>query len=557
MRKIFHLHLPKTGGMALQAFLTEQLGKERVSPPLGGIRLADALLQWHDTQVISGHFAARQGDILPRDRLCMTVLRDPLERFVSEFSYNKHDVDSYLLDAKRFTHDLDEYCEALAFVPAEASSVQLGMLYPLGTDAQTRLTTDEKLLAARRALDQFELVGVTEELDDFTAMLSAVMGWPPQPLGQVNVTSKRVAVENLSKIQRAAIRRLIEPEVELYQHALSRFRRDRRQCIGGWHVANVTDPSFGECETKRVNEGDQLIEPKNFGDMRCEITGVSVAGSISGYQQVMAGELMNVIVEFVAHQPIGQLNVGIAIKDERGMVMYGSNTLLHGSLYALGSGRYATIFTMLNRLGPGRYQVDASLMPGESHYDDCYHWWEQATSFVVEAYAVQHYEGRVLMDAEIWFDGTSLGAVWERHSIRPPGIFARSFGRLNDPLQEFIAAIEPMVQVDVLPAAVDSLLQLKLMNNSAETWVSSGRNPVHLSYRWRLPESGEIVVTDGLRTTLREDVPPGASQISALQVRTPKETGSYLLEISLVQEQVAWFCDRQASSACYLSIEVR
>src|SRR5690348_11617187 len=109
MRKIFHLHLPKTGGMALQAFLVEQFGAAQVSPPLGGIKLADALLQWQEIPAISGHFAARRGDTLPCDRLCMTVLRDPVERFVSEFSYNKHDVDDLLLDARRFTHNLDEY----------------------------------------------------------------------------------------------------------------------------------------------------------------------------------------------------------------------------------------------------------------------------------------------------------------------------------------------------------------------------------------------------------------------------------------------------------------
>ena len=152
MRKIFHFHLPKTGGMALRAFLVEQLGVTRVSSPLGGVRLTDALLQWGDIEAISGHFAARQGDSLPRDRLCMTVLRDPLERFVSEFSYNKHDVDDLLRDARRFILSLEEYCENLAHASVVTSSVQLGMLYPLGTDVQTRLTTDEMLSAACKAL---------------------------------------------------------------------------------------------------------------------------------------------------------------------------------------------------------------------------------------------------------------------------------------------------------------------------------------------------------------------------------------------------------------------
>ena len=557
MRKIFHFHLPKTGGMALRAFLVEQLGEARVSPSLGGVKLTDALLQWQDIQAISGHFAARQGDVLPRDRLCMTVLRDPLERFVSEFSYNKHDVDDLLLDARRFTLNLEEYCESLAHAPVEISSVQLGMLYPFGTDVQTRLTTDGMLSAARRALDQFELVGVTEDLDDFAAVLTAVMDWPHKPLSQVNVTSKRIAVETLSMAQRSAIKRLIEPETELYHHALSRFRRERRGWIGRGHVAMDAGSNIGERKEGADVDVLEFAGPKNFGDLRCEIVGASVSGSISGYQQVMAGELMNVTIEFIANQPVEQLNVGIAIKNERGMLMYGSNTLLHGLLYTLTPGRYAATFTMINRLGPGRYRLDAALMPGESHYDGCYHWQEQVAGFVVDAYAVQHYEGRVLMDAEVWFDGTSPGATWQRQSVQPSGIAVRSFGRLNEPLQDFTATIEPMVHVDIMSSAVDSLLQVRLTNNGSETWPSSGRNPVHLSYRWRLPESGEILVADGLRTLLREDVQPGAGQISALQVRAPKEAGPYLLEISLVQEQVAWFCDRQTESVCLLPTEIR
>lgn len=557
MRKFLHMHLPKTGGMALQAFLVEQLGAARVSPLLGGIKLTDALLQWWDIQAISGHFAARQGDTLPRDRLCMTVLRDPIERFVSEFNYNKHDVDALLLDAKRFTHDLDEYCSTLAYAPIETSSVQMGMLYPLGTDAQTRLTADEMLSAACRALDQFDLVGITEALDDFAAMLTATMAWPHQPLYRVNVTSNRTLTDALTLAQRTTITHLIEPEFELYHYALSRFRRDRRGWIGRGKAAMICSPKPGASEVDAPMHATKAVEPGDFGDLRCEIISVSVAGSISGYQQVMAGELMNITIEFAANQSVEQLNVGIAIKDERGMLMYGSNTLLHGSQYALTTGRYAATYTMINRLGPGRYQLDVSLMPGESHYDGCYHWKEQIASFIVDAYAIQHYEGRVLMDAEVWLDGISPDATWERQSVLPPGATVRSFGRQNEPLRDFMATIEPMVRVDVIPSAADSLLQVRLTNNGVETWPSNGRNPVHLSYRWRLLESGEIMVADGLRTVLREDVSPGASQMLALQVRAPKEAGLYLLDISLVQEQVAWFCDRQPGSACPLRIEIR
>jgi hypothetical protein len=555
MRNVFHLHLPKTAGMALHAFLVEQLGKNRVSPTLGGIRLSDALVQWQDIAAISGHFVARQGDLLPSSRFCITALRNPIDRLVSSFYYNKNDLDDLLLDSRRFTLSMDEFIQARTRAPVEESAIQLGMLYPLGTDSQARLTTDEKLAAATKALDQFDLVGVTEELDDFVVMLGAAMGWPGRSLDRVNITSRRVGVDALTTAQRTAIHRLLEPEILLYEHALTRFRRERRTCIGRSPGQGTNEIASNDARPKSTNNLPTHTS-RDMGDLRCEITSVSVVGTVSGYQQVMAGELMNIIVEFIAHEPIDQLNAGIAINDERGVLMFGTNTLLQGSIISVARGSYAVSFSMLNRLGPGHYHVDAALIRTESHYDGCYHWRAKVSRFSVEAYAVQHYEGRVLMDSEVSFDGTSPEAVWDQRAVRPSNLFARSFGQKNEPLREFLSVIEPMVHVETLPRGVDTLLQVKLTNTGNETWVAGGRNPVHLSYHWRGLKDRAMVVADGLRTPLPQDVRPNESQICAAQVRSPKESGNYLLEISLVQEQVAWFSDRHAGSGCLIPIEV-
>ena len=112
-----------------------------------------------------------------------------------------------------------------------------------------------------------------------------------------------------------------------------------------------------------------------------------------------------------------------------------------------------------------------------------------------------------------------------------------------------------MAQVDVLPSGVDVLLQMKLRNRSNETWPWNGRNPVHLSYQWRL-DDGTVVIEDGLRTYLGEDVPPGTSLILPLLVRTPRQTGRFVLLVSLVQEQVAWFFNQDSDSGCYLSVAI-
>ena len=553
MRNIFHLHLPKTGGMALHAFLVDQLGKERVSPPLGGRDLNAALLQWSDVTAISGHFVARQGDALPKTRFCLTALRSPIERMLSEFQYNKHDVDDLLLDARRFLLDLDEYVDLITQATPDDVLVQLSMLYPLGTACQNRLTLDQKLAAATRVLDQFDLVGVQEELDDVACMLGASMGWPVVPLNRVNISSKSMALDALSGRQIRALTTVLEPEIELYNHALRRFRSDRRRFIGNSRSEDSAQIQYHPVEVISHDIAD--VERKDFGDKRCEITSVSVAGKITGFQQVMAGELMDITIQFVAHEPIEQLNAGIAIRDERGHLMYGTNSLLQGDVFVLAIGQYAVTFTLLNRLGPGHYVIDASLIRTASHYDGCYDWREGASQFSVDAYATQHYEGRVLMDVNVYFDGLSPDSTWARVLSSEPTASVRAFGRLNEPLKEFLSSIDSMVQVDMLPRSVDTLLQVKLRNKSREAWPATGRNPVHLSYQWLL-EDGSIVVEDGLRTYLGEDVPAGGSLILPLLVRTPRETGRFVLRISLVQEQVAWFFNQHAESACYLSVAI-
>ena len=362
MDKLFHLHLPKTGGIALRAYMVDHLGSAEVSPALGGIRLSDAMVQWSHVTAISGHLLSKQGDMLPKDRFCLTVLRNPLERFVSEFNYNRHDVDDLLLNANRFLLDFDGYLESVAGASVDEMSVQLAMLYPFGTTKQTRLTTDEKLAAGMRALDQFDLIGVKEDLQDFACMLSARMGWPASPLKNVNVSSKPVQMDTLTAAQVRALSSLLEPEMELYRRALARFHADRRRFICPPRADSTTamvgagaGRATDSMEIRSERSGKP--EPRNFGDGRCEITSVSVAGKISGFQQVMAGELMDVTVQFVAHESIAQLNAGISIHDERGTLMFGTNTLLHGDVFELSQGRYAVTFTMLNRLGPGRYMV--------------------------------------------------------------------------------------------------------------------------------------------------------------------------------------------------------
>lgn len=67
-----------------------------------------------------------------------------------------------------------------------------------------------------------------------------------------------------------------------------------------------------------------------------------------------------------------------------------------------------------------------------------------------------------------------------------------------------------------------------------------------VSYHW-YDSAGNLLVWDGARTQLAQDIAPGASTTVSLAVRTPAAPGQYTLVVDLVEEGVTWFADDGAT----------
>lgn len=89
--------------------------------------------------------------------------------------------------------------------------------------------------------------------------------------------------------------------------------------------------------------------------------------------------------------------------------------------------------------------------------------------------------------------------------------------------------------------------EVTLKNISKNKWPSKpndkGRNAVNLSYHW-FDRKGAAVVLDGTRTPLPNDIQPGVSVQLKTMIQPPDHAGEYTLEVTLVQEGVAWFPER-------------
>jgi hypothetical protein len=93
-------------------------------------------------------------------------------------------------------------------------------------------------------------------------------------------------------------------------------------------------------------------------------------------------------------------------------------------------------------------------------------------------------------------------------------------------------------------------VNITVKNISPVTWPSKpdtkGRYAVNFSYHW-LNQKGAPVVFEGLRTPLPQDLKPGESVNLNAAIQAPAKPGKYTLELTLVQEQAAWFPEKKGA----------
>jgi hypothetical protein len=128
----------------------------------------------------------------------------------------------------------------------------------------------------------------------------------------------------------------------------------------------------------------------------------------------------------------------------------------------------------------------------------------------------------------------------------PPSTFAN---------QTFAQEIEVLEPVTSAQAGAIITLPVNVRNTSNFVWQNQGSNPVNLSYHWLDASGDNIIVFEGERTPLPENIPPQQeAQINAT-IRIPETPGNYTLSLNMVQEGVIWF-DNAGAPATNIPVSV-
>ncbi|MEM8598297.1 MAG: hypothetical protein AAGF99_00110 [Bacteroidota bacterium] len=255
--RLFFLHLPKCGGQSIDAAL--QQGYRAAGASIAHLdshasaRAAEAagadlhalrreILHYHmaakHSRYISGHFmySAPAWDAFGDAWQYVTVLREPVKRWVSNYFFNKYKGDHHF----KIDEPIEEFVEserALAYARSYVTWLTDGI-------SLEEAGSDEAVEQAIANVERFAVVGVLEDLDTFAADCRARFGLPVE-IAHRNRNPRAAAEqrEELSPEMVARVEALCAPNRRVYDAV-----RDRIERRGSWLASTPpvsTPPATG------------------------------------------------------------------------------------------------------------------------------------------------------------------------------------------------------------------------------------------------------------------------------------------------------------------------
>ena len=232
------VHIPKTGGSTLRDIVRRQYGG--IDHVLGlraftqedlRMRLMEELEAWNassaestnELRAVSGHFIFGAHRYLPDTFQYITVLREPIDRVISDFYYVRRTPTHDLYDpvvTKNYT--LEDY--VTSGVTIYARNLQTRMLAGKGRDVSIDESSEQMLdQAIRNAKNYFSVIGLTDQFDESLILMQRRLGWTLPLYMTRNRTKKRPKRNEVTASTRAVIQRYNALDVALYEYALQRL----------------------------------------------------------------------------------------------------------------------------------------------------------------------------------------------------------------------------------------------------------------------------------------------------------------------------------------------
>ncbi len=362
-------HLPKTAGTSVSAALSRALGVsntvvETSYPHHVAVRGAA-----QTCRLVAGHLWFFPGEALAAGWYYATLLRDPIDRFVSQYYFYRSHANAVRRGNVR---DADVVAavqlDLLAYLQRSqarlATNFQARHFAWRACDAPERLSDTQLFEAAVASLREYDLLGEFADVQGFVDVYCDALAVERQTVPHVNRTVARPELGALSASVMTRLRETNAVDLALCDWAREQFLNAQRD-------------QWRERMPRVTRE-----PPANFGSRRITIVssrceGRGRAASFSTDE--------NVRVTLRGHAAVDEhaLTIGIAVRTRDGTLVHATNTHWLGVPVRVSAHSVFAWTFVVPPLPPGEYSVTLALHQGVSHLDGCYHWVDDATSFIV------------------------------------------------------------------------------------------------------------------------------------------------------------------------------
>lgn len=233
---VLFLHIPKTAGTTLHSIMGLNYPQDAMystdpasANPFGDFMALDARSR-NKIKVIVGHFNFGFHTLILGKSVYITVLREPIERMLSEFYHIKRDPAHGLHGLVQSGQmDLIGYLDHLRSIYLD--NRQTRMFAGAAEESERGEKSSAKMLAiAKNNLkNHISVVGMTEQFDETLLLVQKRLGWQHTFYTKRNVTSNRPKQQDLPPNEQQALLEHNQYDLALYRYGQALFTEQIEQ----------------------------------------------------------------------------------------------------------------------------------------------------------------------------------------------------------------------------------------------------------------------------------------------------------------------------------------
>lgn len=266
------IHIPKTAGTTMSAILESRFDHQHICPTPYWRNLRQMSQdEMTPYQLFRGHFPYDVADLVPGKPVCITMLRDPIERVISAYEFMKTCIivnpPARKVQEKARTLSLKDYVrdpEVNGVINAQTRMVA-------GRDCQSRKIDQRDPIAldiAKENLEYFAFVGLTEQFWDSMGLLSYQFGWtPPKEIQRLMVGQKKLRRENLTQDVIDVITEYNQLDIEFYEYSKAIFEAQYAKMVAHLKERYGQELYGQENEQEKKTSGEEVTRSQSNAAM--------------------------------------------------------------------------------------------------------------------------------------------------------------------------------------------------------------------------------------------------------------------------------------------------